>query len=306
MDHYMRRKIQNLIKIMSSNLVDKEEEIKLLLLTVLSGENIIFFGPPGTAKSELARRACAIIQGGEKSYFEYLLTKFTTPEELFGPLSIEELKKGILKRNTHKFLPTAQIAFLDEIFKANSAILNSLLTIINEKVYHNGSIGKEAVPIISVVGASNELPVGEEELVALYDRFLLRKHVTYVKSEHFSELISVSDVPFEISEEEKLTTQELNDIREQASQVVFPSKIESLLKKIKQEFESTFSENIDEALSDRRLLKMVKLMKISAAANGRQTIDRSDLILLQHCLWSNNENQESVMKIINDEVGLGG
>ena len=164
----MKEKIVKLLNWMSSDLIDKDDIIKISLLGILSGENIVLLGPPGTAKSRIARKLSQIIDNN--SYFEYLLTKYTTPEELFGPLSILKLKNDEFKRNVEGYLPVAKIAFLDEIFKANSSILNSLLTIINEKKYHNGKEEMD-VPLVSLIGASNEFPK-LEELKALYDRFL--------------------------------------------------------------------------------------------------------------------------------------
>ena len=163
----LKLKITNIAAALHDGLVGREEVIKVALLGVLSRENTILFGPPGTAKSEIARRISKVIGNG---YFEYLLTKFTTPEEIFGPLSIAKLKQDQFERNTQGFLPTAQIGFLDEIFKANSSILNTLLTILNERIFHNGHT-RQDVPLVSLISASNELPLNDSELSALYDRF---------------------------------------------------------------------------------------------------------------------------------------
>ena len=126
---------------MNQGLVEREATLKLALLTILAGENLVLIGPPGTGKSLVARRiaSCFGQANGGDDYFEYLLTKFSTPEELFGPLSISELKQDRFKRNTAGYLPSVRLAFLDEIFKASSSILNALLTILNERIYHNGS-----------------------------------------------------------------------------------------------------------------------------------------------------------------------
>lgn len=172
----MKKKLEKLIEDLNKGLVGREETIKLSLLTLLTQENLILFGPPGTAKSEVSRRISKVIADGD--YFEYLLTKFTTPEEIFGPLSISDLKQDRFHRKTDGYMPTSHTVFLDEIFKANSSILNSLLTIMNEKIFHNGN-QKEETCLISLVGASNENPVSDSELNALYDRFLVREVVNY-------------------------------------------------------------------------------------------------------------------------------
>ncbi len=201
------------------------EEIALTaLLALLAQENLLLVGPLGTGKSMIARRISQILapQPGSADYFEYLLTKFSTPEELFGPLSIQALKQDRFERQTAGYLPSVKVAFLDEIFKASSSILNSLLTLLNERKFHNGS-RSEATPLQAIVAASNELPKGQPELAALYDRFLLR-----------------------------------------------------------------------------RFVKTLYLLQISAASNGRQEADLSDLVLLKDCLWNNDENRKTVQKLIID------
>ena len=142
-----------IINELNKGLIEREAQFKLGLLAIVSGENILFIGPPGTAKSKIGRRLSHILKNS--SYFEYLLTKFTTPEEIFGPISLKELENDKFHRNTKGYLTDSNVVFLDEIFKANSAILNSLLTILNEKIYHNGYI-KENVDTQLIIGASNE------------------------------------------------------------------------------------------------------------------------------------------------------
>jgi MoxR-like ATPase len=141
---------------------------------VLAGEHVLLLGPPGTAKSALVR---AIAQAFGGTYFERLLTKFSTPEELFGPISLKALEQDRYQRVTAGKLPEAEFAFVDEVFKANSAILNSLLTAMNERLFHNDGAPTQ-MPLVALFGASNELPEGKE-LEALFDRFLLRFDVQY-------------------------------------------------------------------------------------------------------------------------------
>lgn len=170
-----------------TGLVERDATIRLALIGTLAGEHLLLIGPPGTAKSHVARRLHLAF--AESSYFERLLTRFSVPEELFGPLSIKGLEDDRYERLTDKYLPAASIAFLDEIFKANSAILNALLTLLNEREFDNGT-QRSKVPLVAVIGASNELPEGEE-LDALFDRFLLRLHVGPVTEEGFKDLLSL-------------------------------------------------------------------------------------------------------------------
>jgi len=295
----MRAKLLKIKEGLSKGLVEREEVISLALLSLISGENIILIGPPGTAKSEIGRRMAQVIK--DSSYYEYLLTKFSTPEEIFGPLSIKALKEDTFKRITQGYMPSANIAFLDEIFKANSAILNSLLTIINEKKYHNGKV-KEDVSLVSLIGASNELPVGNEELEALYDRFLIRVFVGYVSEKNIDKLINIDTNNFKFDESLKLTLDEINHIQVEAQKVNIPDIIVDTLKKIRKEFKESFKEDKSETISDRRFVKIQKLLKISAYTNGRKKVNFSDLFLLKHMLWSNPENRENIAKIINNTV----
>lgn len=291
----MKEKLKVLIKGLGKGLIERDSTIKLSLLSLLAQENLLIIGPPGTAKSEISRRIAHILK--TDNYFEYLLTKFTTPEEIFGPLSIKELKEDIFKRNTDGYLPSAEIGFLDEIFKANSSILNSLLTLINEKTYHNGKI-KEKVPLKTIVGASNELPVDNPELVALYDRFLLRVVVDYISSDNISQLFDLDYLPFSMDEKVKLSVTELNDLLKNASEVSLPEYIKQTIEEIRRNYKETFKENVDESISDRRLIKILKLLKVSAYTNGRKEVDFSDLMLIQHCLWNNPLNISKVTELV--------
>ncbi|CAJ1367553.1 unnamed protein product, partial [Effrenium voratum] len=143
---------------LSEGLVERSVETKLLLLAALSGEHLFLLGPPGTAKSLLARRLATVCRG---AFFERLLTRFSVPEEIFGPLSLRALENDELRRKVEGFLPTADVAFLDEVFKANSSILNALLTLLNERRFDNGG-ERVDVPLWTAVAASNELPESDE------------------------------------------------------------------------------------------------------------------------------------------------
>ena len=298
----LREKIEKNLEILNSGLVGKEKVMKLGLLSILSGENMILVGPPGTAKSEISRRLREILAGSDsETYFEYLFTKFTTPEEIFGPLSIKQLQNDKFERNTEGYMPSSRIVFLDEIFKANSSILNTLLTILNERVFHNG-LKREKTPLISLIGASNELPFENDELTALYDRFLIRAVVGYVSDDEIEELLDIKETEMEIPAEIKFTESDLNEIRNESEKVRVTSGIKRTIMQIRQEYNKIFAEDNHEIISDRKLVKMVKLLKISAYLNGRDKVDFSDLMLLTNCLWNNPENIEKVTKLVLEAV----
>jgi len=298
----LREKIEKNLEILNSGLVGKEKVMKLGLLSILSGENMILVGPPGTAKSEISRRLREILADTDsETYFEYLFTKFTTPEEIFGPLSIKQLQNDKFERNTEGYMPSSRIVFLDEIFKANSSILNTLLTILNERVFHNG-LKREKTPLISLIGASNELPFENDELTALYDRFLIRVVVGYVSDDEIEELLDIKETDMEIPAEIKFTESDLNEIKSESEKVRVTSGIKRTIMQIRQEYNKIFAEDNHEIISDRKLVKMVKLLKISAYLNGRDKVDFSDLMLLTNCLWNNPENIEKVTKLVLEAV----
>lgn len=293
-----KTKLQRLLALLNQGLVEREGVLKAALLTVLAEENLVLVGPSGTGKSLVARRIAQVLSDDQDGhdYFEYLLTKFSTPEELFGPLSITELKADRFKRNTQGYLPTVNVAFLDEIFKASSSILNALLTILNERMYHNGAQA-QAVPLQALIAASNELPTDDEALGALYDRFLVRIFVDYVSEDRFELLFNTTTEP-EFAPEDRLTRHEIARLRQAAKTVTIPNDIVQGIQSIWQQHKQAFQEDARESLSDRRLKKIIKLLRVSAASNGRREVDLSDVLLLKDCLWNHPDNAPKVREII--------
>lgn len=279
-------KLRNLRDTLCSGLVERDEPVRLALLAALTGEHLLLLGPPGTAKSLVARRLQLAFT--ESTYFERLLTRFTVPEELFGPLSIKGLEQDRYERLTEAYLPAASIAFLDEIFKANSAILNALLTLLNEREFDNGT-QRVHTPLVAVVGASNEIPKAGE-LDALFDRFLLRLQVGPVTANAFPALLGLRGnispvVPYAL----KLAAVERRTVQELADDVEIPQDVIALLCDLR---DWCTAEEIQ--VSDRRWRKVAKLLQVAALTNGRDRVSVWDCWLLQHCLWNRPEDREKV------------
>ena len=187
-------KISSIVADINKGVYDKECELKLALLAAIAGESILILGPPGVAKSMIARSIKNVFK--DANSFEYLMSRFSTPDEVFGPVSIAKLKDSEqYERITEGYLPNADVVFLDEIWKAGPAIQNSLLTVLNEKIFRNGS-REMHLPLKLLIAASNELPAQGEGLEALWDRFLIRIVSKSIRNEEdfYRMLLDDSDV----------------------------------------------------------------------------------------------------------------
>jgi MoxR-like ATPase len=261
---------------LEQGLLQRDVAARALLLAALAGEHVLLLGPPGTAKSELARRLQRLLPGAH--YFERLLTRFTVPEELFGPLSLRALEDDRYERLTEGYLPAAEVAFLDEVFKANSAILNTLLGLLHERQFDNGS-QRLPVPLVTLVGASNEQPQ-DDSLLAFYDRFLLRVPVQPVDDAHFAALLTTpvkrgGAVP--ASSHVALTR--VQALREQAHAAVLGGDVLDLLQAARQHATGTA-----QTVSDRRWRQLVELLKLQAVSRGADQVSPWDLWLLPFVL----------------------
>ncbi|WP_394339305.1 AAA family ATPase [Methanosarcina sp. UBA5] len=276
---------------------EREAEINGSLLAVLSGENLLFLGPPGTAKTQLAKSICQLIEGG--NFFNYLLTSFSTPEELFGPLSLKALEEDEFRRKINGCLPTAHVALLDEIFKASSAILNSLLTILNEHKYHNGRELVD-VPLLSVFGASNEFPDENESLEALYDRFLFRYSLAYIQDEgNFRDLLFRSHDEFEPAA--SLIISAIYELRARAKDLPVDPDVEVIITELRKNLQLQEIE-----ISDRRWKKIIEVLRVAACSSECPTVDRTMVLLLQHMLWNLPEERETIRKTVFEFAISGG
>ncbi len=294
---YLKPRLNKLIHALQDGFIERETAVRLALLALLSGEHILLIGAPGTAKSELARRLHHAINEGD--YFERLLTRFSVPEEIFGPLSIKSLEADRYHRLTKNYLPSASIAFIDEIFKANSAILNSLLTLLNEREFDNGDV-REKVPLLCVVGASNELPE-DDELAALYDRFLCRYEVKAVSDEQFIALLKLPERENNpLDNDAVLNLDDLKQIETQAQTIKLPDDVLALLHSLR-----SFLAQQNIPVSDRRWRKAVKLLQVSAYTNGQDSISVWDCWLLQHCLWHNPAQRQLILDWYQSHLGIG-
>ena len=287
----IRERLDTVRAELKAQFIERDTLVDGVLIGLLSKQHVLILGPPGTAKSMLARQICRRLEGG--TYFEWLLTKFTTPEELFGPVSLPALEAGRYERVTDGKLPRAQIAFLDEVFKANSAILNALLTMLNERQFHQGA-AVQSVPLLSLIAASNELPE-EEELEALYDRFLLRFSVGYIEHDHrFVELLRQ---PEPSAPKVVVDTATLSALQEATMAVEVPDAVLSDLVDIRARL------NTDGVTaSDRRYRQALRVLQASAVLDGRSKVRPTDLSWLQHVLWSDPEEREKVQAVLAEVV----
>jgi len=297
----LQKRITDLVAQVSQDMYEREEIIAVALLGALCGQNTFLYGPPGTAKSLISRRiACAF---ENPAYFEYLMNRFSTPEEVFGPVSIKALKEDQYIRKTNHYLPAAEFAFLDEIWKSSPAILNTLLTLINERIFRNGEKIEKA-PLKALIAASNETPDANQGLEALYDRFIVRLMVGPIsQTEHFDLLLNSRPTEASVSISDHLVVKpnEWEEWRERLHDVQLSPETITIIHLVREELSKNY-DKLTVYVSDRRWQRAAILMKASAFFNGRRETNHSDAILLQHCLWTHNDNREVVEGIVSQAI----
>lgn len=298
----MKERINKLLHQLNQNLFEREEAIKLALLATLSGESIFFLGPPGVAKSLISRRVKDIFKDG--SSFEYLMNRFSTPDEIFGPIAISKLKnEDKYERKVQSYLPTADVVFLDEIWKAGPSIQNALLTVINEKKYRNGTQEID-IPLKGLISASNELPAKGEGLEALWDRFIIRYIVENITNEdNFNAFLKKStiDISSTIDEDLKFSTEEYNQCQYEIDTINIPDEVLRVISFIRYSVTEYNAKEENKAkiyISDRRWKKIVRFLKTAAFLNDRKEINLGDCFLIAYTLWDEVEQIDFVKEAV--------
>lgn len=327
----MLERFKQLLGEMNRGIYEKETEISLSLLAALAGESIILLGPPGVAKSMVARQLKTAFR--EAQSFEYLMSRFSTPDEIFGPVSIQKLKTSdTYERAVEGYLPTADVVFLDEIWKAGPAIQNTLLTVINEKIFRNGN-REMHLPLKLLVAASNELPAKGEGLEALWDRFVIRiesrpikleknframlldSHADFLGPTDFTDSTDFSgftgglghadfadNADFSDFSDLKITSEEYAEWTERIDKIGVKIEVLDAISAIRKSLRAV---NVDEAaerrniyVSDRRWKNIVRLLRTSAFMQDREEVDICDLLPIYHCLWQEPEERDAIRNIV--------
>lgn len=300
----MLERFKQLLGEMNRGIYEKETEISLSLLAALAGESIILLGPPGVAKSMVARQLKTVFRDAQS--FEYLMSRFSTPDEIFGPVSIQKLKTSdTYERAVEGYLPTADVVFLDEIWKAGPAIQNTLLTVINEKIFRNGN-REMHLPLKLLVAASNELPAKGEGLEALWDRFVIRIESRPIKLEkNFRAMLLESHADFADNadfSDLKITAEEYAEWAEKICKIGVKGEVLDAISAIRKSLRAV---NVDEAaerrniyVSDRRWKNIVRLLRTSAFMQDREEVDICDLLPIYHCLWQEPEERDAIRNIV--------
>ena len=298
----MKERFKQLLTEMNRGIYEKDTEISLSLLAALAGESVILLGPPGVAKSMVARQLKTAFRDAQS--FEYLMSRFSTPDEIFGPVSIQKLKTSdTYERTVDGYLPTADVVFLDEIWKAGPAIQNTLLTVINEKLFRNGN-REIHLPLKLLVAASNELPAKGEGLEALWDRFVIRIESRPIRQEkNFRKmLLEVKSEERRVKNPTAISAEEYQEWSKEISGIGVGEEVLDSISSIRKSLRAV---NVDEAaerrniyVSDRRWKNIVRLLRTSAFMQDREEVAICDLLPIYHCLWQEPEERDAIRSIV--------
>lgn len=303
----VREKVKDLLTALKAGLTERDEAVSLALLAAVAGESIFLLGPPGVGKSLIARRLKHAFADG--TTFEYLMSKFSTPDEIFGPVSIKKLKEeDKYERLTDNYMPGANVVFLDEIWKAGPAIQNALLTILNEKIYRNGD-QEVKVNLRGIITASNELPPKNQSLDPIWDRFLIRLEIGKIQSfNNFVNMITDTSDVYEdrVGNELKLSEEELQEWESAIEKIEVPAEvlntIQLVVYKIEEHNARPNNATAQIKIYDRRWKKIVRLLRTSAFLNGRSKVDLMDCFLMQHCLWNTPAHRDIIRDMVTESI----
>lgn len=288
----MQQQLQKIETKLNEYYIERQEEVHGISLGLLSGANVLFLGPPGVAKSGIIQDFTEMIHGGE--YFSWQLTKFSTPEELLGPYSMSELENDRFTRVTKGKLPEAHLAFLDETFKGNSGILNTLLGIMNERIFYDD--GKRIdIPLLTLIGASNELPEEGDDLEAVLDRFVIKYVLRPI--EEISNFSKMLELPDKCPTEPLLSLEEIHAMKAEVPKVTFNQESIDGLTQLRK---AISKEGI--MVSDRTYMIARQILKAEAYYHERQEVTPDDFEVLQHCLWPDPDVRGKVLGIILNAV----
>lgn len=299
--------MKDLLQALCQGLYEREIPMKLALLSAVAGESIFLLGPPGVGKSLIARKLKFAFRDGVA--FEYLMSRFSTPDEIFGPVSIQKLKEeDKYERLTDRYLPGATIVFLDEIWKSGPAIQNALLTILNEKIYRNGEEDIQ-VDIKGIITASNELPPQKESFQPLWDRFLIRYSMSGIKEQKkfLSMITDTQDVYQDfVPQEIKITHEEWQTWDQEINAIDVPPEILNTIQVIRIKLDEynrrPNRETAPIQVYDRRWKKLIRLLRTSAFLNGRSKVDLMDCFLMVHCLWGEPSQLGPIQEIVSETI----
>jgi len=298
-------RIKKILEQLTSGLHEREEIIAVAFLAAVSGQNTFLLGPSGTAKSLISRRISCAFKDAE--YFEYLMNRFSTPDDIFGPVSIKALKEDKYTRKTSGYLPAVDFAFLDEIWKSSPAILNTLLTLVNERIFRNGG-NIEKAPLKALISASNETPPENQGLEALYDRFPVRLFVgPLADRSNFETLINSKPTGAQVALDKNLmvSNDEWSKWQQNIHDVSLSKETINVINLIRNAL-SSMDEETAVYVSDRRWQRAALLLKASAFLCDRNTTNLSDTLLLRHCLWTTEKNRKNVVNMVEDAVKKSG